>query len=312
MAKHIILVHGRSFKPQKQTLTDSWTEALRHGIARDYGDDKAQAFDDVNITMAYYGGLSNAFLASLGQTYDEAADVADRAAALNALKQVPSAAEFLGDAGKARYDALPGKTALKEFFADSLAGSLSFMGLSEPVITQFAPDVGHYWDHNSPYGSSVRMTLTEILAPALENNDKVLLLSHSLGTMIAYDVLWKFSHYGEYQDIPDRKVPVWITLGSPLGDETVKRNLKGAGVAGPGKYPGNIGRWINIAAEDDYISHDEEIANDYRKMKQWGLVGSIRDHPIYNLSVRWGESNPHHGAGYLIHPEVSKIVANWV
>ncbi|SVD18470.1 uncharacterized protein METZ01_LOCUS371324, partial [marine metagenome] len=42
--------------------------------------------------------------------------------------------------------------------------------------------------------------MTEPLAKALSQDDDILILSHSLGTVIAYDVLWKFSYYGEWQD----------------------------------------------------------------------------------------------------------------
>ena len=40
----------------------------------------------------------------------------------------------------------------------------------------------------------------------------------SMGCMVAYDVLWKFSYYGEYQAIRDHRLSRLITLGSPLGN----------------------------------------------------------------------------------------------
>ena len=42
------------------------------------------------------------------------------------------------------------------------------------------------------------------------------------------------------------------------------------------------------------------------------LVSSIRDYRIYNMAVRYGKSNPHSSVGYLIHPRVTKIVADWL
>jgi hypothetical protein len=42
------------------------------------------------------------------------------------------------------------------------------------------------------------------------------------------------------------------------------------------------------------------------------LVSSIRDYRIYNLAVRYGRSNPHSSMGYLVHPRVAKIVADWL
>ncbi len=47
-------------------------------------------------------------------------------------------------------------------------------------------------------------------------------------------------------------------------------------------------------------------------MKELGLIDSITDQRIYNLAVRDGTSNPHHGAGYLIHPYVAGLVAEWL
>ena len=103
-----------------------------------------------------------------------------------------------------------------------------------------------------------------------------------------------------------------MTLGSPLGDENVKSRLKGAHARSHRKYPHNIGRWVNFAAEDDYISHDATMANDFKKMVQLGLTSGIADKHIYNMAIRNDNSNPHHGAGYLIHPQVCREVNTWL
>ncbi len=42
------------------------------------------------------------------------------------------------------------------------------------------------------------------------------------------------------------------------------------------------------------------------------MIGSITDKKIYNMAVRGKHSNPHHGAGYLIHPETIKVVKAWL
>jgi hypothetical protein len=47
-------------------------------------------------------------------------------------------------------------------------------------------------------------------------------------------------------------------------------------------------------------------------MRQYGLVESLKDYKIYNLSLRGGKSNPHHSGGYLIHPRTVKILAEWI
>lgn len=307
MAKHLIMIHGRHFKPDADTLEKNWFAAVRHGLAREHGAQAADAFDAVDKKMVYYGDYSNEFLRSMGKNYDEAADIIDRKSVLDTLRNY-SSAEF----NENNYNNLPGKTAIKEALADAFAGVLSIFGVADNLIGAVAPDMQHYWDRDAVFGSNVRWRLTEPLHDAMVNNDDIMLISHSLGTLIAYDVLWKFSYYGEYQHIKDRKITSLLTLGSPLGDETIKQNLKGADASGVRRYPSNIATWINVAAEDDYISHDQRIANDYRAMLDYGLTDLIMDHRNYNLSVRYGKSNPHHATGYLVAPVVANTIAEWL
>ncbi len=78
------------------------------------------------------------------------------------------------------------------------------------------------------------------------------------------------------------------------------------------RYPANVRAWINVAAVGDYVSHDLSVRDDYRAMLELGLIESIEDHRIYNLAVRHGRSNPHHGPGYLVHPTVISAIADWL
>ena len=302
MGKTIVLVHGRNFKPPEDSLKKLWVDALRHGIERDHPD-KLAAFDRARIEFVYYGNVSNKFLGS--PDYD---DTAGRRESLDALKTLKKT-----DFTKAKYQKVPGKAAWKEGLADAFAGFLSTIRLSERFIQSVAPDMREYWNPESRYGTNVRYPMIGPLKRAMDREDEICVISHSLGTMISYDTFWKFSRYGEYRPkYTDKKIHLWITLGSPLADETVKRNLKGARASGDWQYPGNIVRWTNVAAEDDYVSYDGKVADDYAEMKRLGMIQSITDKRIYNLAVRNGSSNPHHGAGYLIHPYVATTVAKWV
>ncbi len=312
MAKKIIIIHGRSFKPPVERLRDSWIGALSHGVERDFPADGQAKLSKASIDLAYYGNLSNEFLRNAGKTYDSEQDSLDREKCLSKLMEYKKE-DFLLERGKDNYSNLPGKTALKEFAADVLSVPAHLFRLQETIVKSVAPDMRQYWNVDSEFGSSVRWTLTEPMVKALKAGDDVLLIAHSLGTMIAFDVLWKFSYYGEYRELRESIKPLhWITLGSPLGDELVKDKLKGASARGVRKYPKIVDRWDNIAAEDDYISHDQTIADDFSDMVEANLTSSIVDRRIYNLAVRHGDSNPHHGAGYLIHPTVSKIVYDWL
>ena len=147
----------------------------------------------------------------------------------------------------------------------------------------------------------------------MERGDDVLLISHCIGCVIAYDALWALSR-GGYRDggCANGKVTTWLTIGAPLGDESVKRRLEGAGAEGSARYPNNILSWVNVAAEDDYVCHDDRLANDYAGMLEQRLISRIEDARIYNLAVRYGRSNPHNAFGYLTHPRVSRAIAKWL
>jgi hypothetical protein len=307
MGKTILLVHGRSFKPQKTALRSNWLSAIEHGIERDRKG-KLGAFKKAKKEMVYYGDLSNAFLRSKGRKYSEKEDIESRRQTLAALKGF-NANQF----SKATYRKLPGRASYKEFLADVGAVTLGPLRLTEGLVSVVAADMRHYWNFDSEFGSNVRATMIGPLKRAMNRGDKIMVISHSLGTLVAYDTFWKFSRTAEYRPkYSTKKIDTWITLGSPLGDETVKRNLKGARASGPRRYPGNIKRWENVSAEDDFISHDSKLVNDYKRMYKERLIDEINDHKVYNLAVRRGGSNPHHGAGYLINPKVIKLITDWL
>ena len=82
--------------------------------------------------------------------------------------------------------------------------------------------------------------------------------------------------------------------------------MRGRSQRGERRYPGNVRRWVNIAAEDDYISHDQTVENDFAEMVELKLT-QIEDVRMFNLAVRGGTSNPHHSCGYLISPELADV-----
>ena len=306
MAKKIIFIHGRDQKPDKAPLQALWYDAIEHGLQRDCGDSSSlQAFRNVEKRFVYYGELSNTLLKKPTE------DPASRQQALAKLKEYQTS-QF----DEATYDDVSKMGFLKEALADTFSAILGRMGVAETLITMVAPDMAHYWNEDSYFGSDVRHRLMVELKEALDNQDDVMIVSHSLGSIISYDVLWKLSHYGEYRHDygADKKVDLLVTLGSPLGDENVKERLKGSRLKGEKKYPLNIQQWINISAEDDFISHDSEIKNDYQEMLELGLVpGGMKDiYPIYNLNIRNGKSNPHASIGYLIHPEFISVLDEWL
>lgn len=301
-------MHGRDFKPAVESLLDISVAALRAGVVRDYPDDVG-ALDDVSKDMAYYGDLTNTLLESHGKHYDESLDLGDRNNALNDLRAIPARKRF----GIRQYDCLPGKSALREFAADIAAPFLGAIGLTTPLISCVSKDCAEYLRDESDYAEKVRERVRTKICQLFDRGDKVLLMSHGMGCLVTYDVLWELSHDPELQKrYGDSKIDTWITLGAPLGDNNIRKRLRGAKEKARARFPTNVISWHNVSAEDDYASHDNTLADDFKLMMDQRLVSAVLDYHIYNLAVRYGKSNPHSSVGYYIHPRVAKIVMDWI
>jgi hypothetical protein len=303
--KSIIFVHGRGLKPDAHALQQLWAQSLRAGIERDYAKSGELAlFDSTTTNLAYYGDLTNTRRESTIATYDEALDVADLHNTLGALSALGSAKKYR----RASYEALPGRSSSREFLADIGAPILSTLRLTEVALAKRMPELAAYWNDDAAFAQNARQRVREPLRAAFARGDDILVIAHCLGSVITYDTLWELSHVEGLQE----KLKGWITFGSPLADEFVKRRLHGSDRAGAERYPTNIVNWHNIAAEDDFTCHDETVANDFAPMQENRVISHIKDHSIYNLAVRYGKSNPHNFIGYLVHPRMTKLVAEWL
>lgn len=177
------------------------------------------------------------------------------------------------------------------------------------VLQSTAEEVKRYFKNDNNIACEIREVLKAQLRPLLENNDKILLVGHSLGSVIAYDALWELSHVEKIEN----KVDIFLTLGSPLGMNYVQKRIKGSGYKGRMRYPANINRWINISSEGDITALDRVFADDFADMIDLKMVEAIEDHcqGIYNFFRNEEGLNPHRSYGYLVNPAVGKVIADW-
>ncbi len=306
-SRTLIYVHGRECQPAPEMLLELTLAALELGIRRDYP--AAQdAWQGVAKRLAYYGQHTNALLTSLGAHYDEQLDVGDCRNALQQLAGYAKRKHF----GLSNYDRLPGKSAVPELAAGVAAPLLRSLGLSGKVMGKVVPELQAYWRADGEFAARVQSCVRDALRDALLAGEKVLLVSHGTGAIVTWDVLWQLSHDERWQDTAAAKVDLWLTLGAPLGDNAVRGRLKGAKEQGRARYPANVMSWHNVSAEDDWLCHDNTLADDFRPMLKQKQVSAIRDYHVYNLAVRYGRSDPHCALGYLAHPRVAQIVNDWL
>ena len=177
------------------------------------------------------------------------------------------------------------------------------------VLKETAAEVRRYFKNDKYIASNIRKALKDQLRPLLKNDEKVLLIGHSLGSVIAYDVLWELSQVEHITT----KVDLFLTLGSPLGMNYVQSRIKGHEYENEKKYPTNINRWINISAEGDITALDREFSDDFIEMRNLNIINDIEDHcsGIYNYFRNEEGLNTHRSYGYLVNPAVGKVIADW-
>ncbi|MGF9691268.1 hypothetical protein AAIH46_00495 [Rhizobium sp. 0TCS1.26] len=333
--KHLILVHGRSIKPAREALITLSHQALASGLRRAGRQDRAPALSDgrIKVSFAYYGDINNRILSKADAGTRKKLTAKDPAFGNAAC--FPSApledAFALTEHAYPRFDAATYKKVLQQSddwkLLDEAADAVSLFGalltgglLNTWLINQATADLGAYLTSHS-IGSEIRARLSETLEAALSDGDDICLLTHSMGCMVAYDILWKYAHMNEYAALRNRgnRVALWLTIGNPLGETGVRRNLLDGRYSEDDKYPtGQIDTWANFYAQDDYVAHIERIAPIYRTMPKPGAPSSITDTKIYNCwvyqDVKNGRqtSNPHDLYGYLMNQKVAGRLADWI
>jgi pimeloyl-ACP methyl ester carboxylesterase len=153
-------------------------------------------------------------------------------------------------------------------------------------------------------GSRTRAGLVELLADTWSADRRLVIVGHSLGSVIAYDTLWELSAYSPL------RVALFVTIGSPLGTRFVRRLVRGADKSGSSRFPSNMERWTNIAAKGELTALYPRLRNVYGAMLELGMLSSFEDHvDIYNHFVGASGLNVHSEYGYLIQREFAEALA---
>ena len=286
VGRTLILIHGSGTKPGRTELEDLWLEALGHAIGLHHPD-QLSAFQRTKTEFVYYGDINGNIRGGGGKHGDARLDIADRRAALKELKALKRK-HFIT---RSRYERLPGQSSLPEMLADVGLPLARVLGASDAIIARVMPELTAYW-RDSDVSEEMRRRLDQAFARGFGRGDKVAVVAHGLGSVVAFDCLWRLSNESSAPWYDGEKVELLLTLGSPLGDESVKRRLLGGRKKGAARYPANIVRWMNLEAEDDYVAHDNTVANDFAGMLRHHLVSRIEDQTILNFTVRYGRSNP--------------------
>ena len=304
MSKVIIAVHGRGNKPEEEQYKEAWKSAINEGLRNKYGHDR-ELSDDVTFEMSYYSDI--AFTeASNDLKYESAKDGKIRSYESEKVNFISKARAFLMDVP---FDSWSKK--LPEEFSgissglESLTGDALYFFFNHFLFKQyFLPqtenslfpmkDLSDYYSKPDKRKQVMETLEKDLLA---HQDDEIFLISHSMGSIVAYDVL---CNIGRKKDVPPLKVKHFVTMGSPLGFLFVKSKVLDVHYEEL-KVPSCVSQdWKNFSDLRDLVCVDPNLANDY-SMNDDGV--SVTDVLIAN--DRGGDPylDPHHIFGYLRAPE---------
>jgi hypothetical protein len=267
---HVTLIHGIANKPRAETLQDLWLRYLSHSGGLDLN------AEGVTSTMVYWADV----------LYDAPKEAPGHHESNDSYLEKSDPDIPMGwrledlDADTAWVESLASRFGLDQAPPggnEDYTPPVSDMGveferiplpwwLKKRLMKALVRDVHHYlFDvRHSPRAGLSYAVQEEIRARtirALQDGAEALgphvVVSHSMGTVVAYDCL---------ERIPDApEVDGLLTIGSPLGLDEVQDKLRPEWSRDDG-YPAKVGRWVNVYDRLDPVAgFDPALANDFRK-----------------------------------------------
>lgn len=286
----MILVHGISQEGKSaQKILDQWLPPLRATFARLGGDplDRLSRID-----AAFYGDLldenSSPWLKSevLSMGVEEADDDFDDFA-LQAFEEMALVIGVTRQEIEAKHNVTTvpmGKGPHKKWLK-AIARAVENVSPFKGTMALRVLDQAHAYIRNQ----HVHDLVNDEVRPVFEDEEPAIVVSHSLGTVVCYALLREFARNGR-----PRKSPLWLTLGSPLGIDAVRK-----GFTRPRVLPTDVARWVNGADPEDFVALRPVLAAaDYGP-------------DVENISdIENGSEDPHSIAGYLSDERIAKALAD--
>lgn len=297
-ANTIVYVHGINNKPPASVLKCQWDMALfgtqlgdrsrmAYWVNRDYYPAPLQetcaAGDVVNIDDDEASTRAIMALAR-GESGDEELALARE---IEALSDDPSRQAFLGNVAAkmlAGSQVTQAELATRSVRAKVLPLPAFLRTLIARKLTRaFLRDVNDFLFEKDRRDRMEQSLLDRLAA----GGGPFVVIAHSQGSMIAYDVLRRL-------DRTQIQVPLFVTVGSPLGMQEVQDMLR-QWTGGTLPFPPCVGRWLNVADRLDPVAFDVDISNDFQ-----GGIENIPSGGQLGIGINLDSpQHPHSGTGYL-------------
>lgn len=246
MNPRLVFVHGRSQQGKDAAaLKCQWMESLHKGMT---AAGLVMPLRDDSIRFPYYGDTLFGLTAGVasGQIADVIVHGNDEEDRLELELQANIVEEIRRKVGitdtqmteVAGTDVLNHGVLNKEWVQKILSAIDRYVpygsGLS---IALFTKDVYHYLRN-----PGVRDEIESGVRLAMEPAVPTVVVSHSLGTVVAYNLLKREGKQSGWV------TPLFVTLGSPLGVTAIRKAV------GPNRHPEGVSKWFNALDERDVVA----------------------------------------------------------
>lgn len=287
--KQMVFVHGRAQEHKDAlALKKEWIEAFRRGLAKS---GLQLPISEDAIRFPYYG--QTLFDLVSGAPRDQVAEIivrgenadADERAFIRAvIEEVKKKANITDSqlAEVAGQDVVARGPLNWEWLQATLIAIDRYVPFASGASIAIATsDVYQYL-----YNTAVRDEIEVGVMQAMQPDVPTVVVGHSLGTVVSYSLLRREGKVRRWV------VPLYVTLGSPLGVTAIKKGLA------PNKHPECAGSWFNAMDQRDVVA-------------LYPLDGTHFpiDPAIENKTDVDNDTENRHGiSGYLIDKEVAKRI----
>lgn len=295
MTRQIVFVHGRSQqKKDSVALKAEWVDAFKEGLAKS---GLALPLRDADIRFPFYGNTLYELMQ--GESVDAAAEVVVRGTnadddekrfARAIMEEIRRESQIT----EAQIAEVAGQQAVDrgllnwEWFQAFLQAVDRYVPYgSGSSIALFTHDVYAYLNNQT-----IRKRIDDGVAAAITPGVETVLVSHSLGTVVAYNVLRRFA-----KDL-GWNIPLFVTLGSPLAVTEIRKTVRKLAST---RCPEGVSRWFNALDERDVVALYPLDPSNFPLDPIHPAIENKRD-------VRNKTENRHGIAGYLDDAEVARRI----
>ncbi len=299
MKKIILGVHGLGNKPDKSTLKEWWHKAMQEGL-----ESIGETSELPDFEMVYWADILH--------EYPLSKEITDKKNPLHLREYYTPANQKI----EKKDDSLSKK--ISDFIVNQLNKlllnddyTLNYSFITDVIVSNYFKELDIYYSTTCDIDEKEKCKAADLIRKRIEDvlleyqGCEIFLITHSMGTIIAYDALT--------YALPNIPVNTFVTMGSPLGlPNIISKIAFESKKINDGKVvletPPSVKSWSNFSDIEDKIAINYNLLDDFKPNKK-GIAAT--DYIVTNDYQVDDVCNPHKSYGYLRTKEFSEVLSTF-